>query len=777
MSMANIFEEVTNTMEMDGVFFVLDCIQKDVDKPLESVANTVALLEGGSTIPFISRYRKEKTGNLDEIAIRKISERYDYYKELEERKAAIIKSIDSQGKLTEALKKKILECVDKVVLEDMYLPYKPKKRTRASTAKEKGLEPLAEIMVKQETSSAKKEDIVAPFINKELGVEKYQDAINGAKDIIAERIADSAGIRGWVRNYTAEEGVLKSAPREEFKDAKTKFSTYYETSEKIKIAPSHRLLAVQRGTKEEVLTWKIVVDELHITNQIKSMIIKNPNCLFRKEIEEAAEDSYSRLMEISIAAEVFVAAIKRAETEAIDVFSKNLRNLLLAAPAGPRITIGIDPGFRTGCKVSVVDEKGDFKEFAAIYQNPPERDTVGAEAVLMDLIEEYEPELIVIGNGTASKETLSFVKDLLKKHKRENISCLCVSEAGASVYSASENAGKEFPDLDVTVRGAISIARRTQDPLAELVKIDPKAIGVGQYQHDVNQRDLKKSLDLTVESCVNYVGVDLNTASVELLSYVSGIGRMAAENVVKYRSDNGLFKNRQELKKVSRLTDKAFEQCAGFLRIRKSDNLLDNSSIHPEAYPIVEKMARDKDLTVDKLIGNAALVDSIPLDKYVTETIGLLTLKDIATELKKPGRDPRQEFKGVEFSTKINELEDLSEGMVITGVVTNVTNFGVFVDVGVHQDGLIHISNLADSFIKNPYEVVSVGDTLQVEVLEVDTELNRIAMKRISGGRAPDSKRGTGGKKAGSGGPRRERNTDSGFNIGSYLESSYKPPK
>ncbi|MEI8218631.1 MAG: helix-hairpin-helix domain-containing protein, partial [Elusimicrobiota bacterium] len=449
---------------------------------------------------------------------------------------------------------------------------------------------------------------------------------------------------------------------------------------------------------------------------------------------------------------------------AISVFSKNLRNLLLSPAAGSKITIGIDPGFRTGCKIAVVDEKGDFKEFSTIYPTPPENDTHGSAAVLLDLIAEYEPGLIAIGNGTASKETYGFVKELLRKNTL-NIPVVMVSEAGASVYSASELAGKEYPDLDLTARGAISIAHRLQDPLAELVKIDPKAIGVGQYQHDVNQRELKRSLDLTVESCVNYVGVDLNTASVALLSYVSGIGPAIADNIVKYRSENGKFKSRSELKKIPKLGDKAFEQCAGFLRIRVAENPLDNSTIHPESYCVVEKMAQAMNVSVKELMGNQKIIDTLDPSSFVNAVFGLLTVKDIIAELKKPGTDPREQFSNVEFSTQINEISDVIAGMVLTGVVTNVTNFGAFVDIGVHQDGLVHISQLADTFIKNPYEVISVGDTLKVEVLEIEPALKRISLKRLSGGKAPDAKP--------SGGKARmpNKNVDQGFKIGSMFES------
>lgn len=750
---------------MEAVFFVINNIQQDVGVSTNSVANTVALLEGEATIPFIARYRKEKTGNLDETAIRKIADRLEYYKELEKRKATIMKSIEDQGKLTEELKKKILDCKDKTALEDLYLPYKPKRKTRATTAKEKGLEPLADIMMKQEESTQSKDEVVKPFINKKKGVKNYEEAVNGAKDIIAERVADSSSIRGWVRTYTYENGVLKSAPRPDFVGTKTKYTTYYDTSELLKNAPSHRLLAIRRGTKEEFLTWKIVVDEEHILSRLKTSLIKNPQCLFKMEIEEAITDSYTRLMEASISAEVFLQAIARAETEAITVFSTNLRNLLMASPAGSRITIGIDPGYRTGCKLSVIDEKGDFKEFNTIYPNPPDNDKVGSEAVLLDLIQEYEPDLIAIGNGTASKETDVFVKWLLKKHNL-NVQSLVVSEAGASVYSASEAAVREFPNEDVTVRGAISIARRLQDPLAELVKIDPKSIGVGQYQHDVNQKELKRSLDLTVESCVNNVGVDLNIASIELLSYVSGIGRSIAENIVHFRSDNGLFPNREELKKVPKLGGKAFEQCAGFLKIRNSNNVLDNSAIHPESYGIVEKMAQKAGVPVDKLIGNNAVIDKIKIEEFVTDQVGLPTLRDIISELKKPGRDPRKEFSSVEFSSEINELEDLSQGMTLTGTVTNVANFGAFVDIGVHQDGLIHISQMSTGvFVNNPHEVLSVGDTIKVEVLEVDVDLKRIALKLLSGGRMPQGSGGPGGGR----GRTRTRRNDTGFKISDLI--------
>lgn len=753
---------------MDSVYFVVNNVQKDVGLPLDFVVNAMVLLEGGATIPFIARYRKEKTGNMDEVVLRKLSDRLEYYREMETRKAAILKSIETQKKLTPELVKKINECTDKTALEDMYLPFKPKYKTRATTAKDKGLEPLANLILTALDGGKTKEELAAPFINAEKGVENIKEALAGAKDIIAERVADQAAIRGWVRNHVTEKGVLQSSPRPNYKEVKTKYSTYYDISELLKNAPSHRLLAIRRGAKEEVLNWKVLVDDEYVIDTIKRSVIKNPKLLFKKEFEEAVADSYTRLMATSIQVEVFMKAVARAEEEAISVFSKNLQNLLLAPPAGSKITIGVDPGYRTGCKLAVVDEKGDFKEFSTIYPTPPENDYVGSEAVFMDLVLEYEPELIAVGNGTASKEVYSFIKELLKKHK-QSINVVMVSEAGASVYSASELAGKEYPDLDLTARGAISIAHRLQDPLAELVKIDPKAIGVGQYQHDVNQKELKKSLDLTVQSCVNFVGVDLNTASPELLSHVSGIGPAAAENIAKYRSENGKFTSREDLKKVPKLTPKVFEQCAGFLKIRNASNPLDYSTIHPEAYPVVEKMAADGKVSVKEIIANAALLDKINLDQYVTADIGKLTLQDIVKELKKPGLDPRTEFKNVEFSDEINELEDLQLGMLLKGTATNVTNFGVFVDIGVHQDGLIHISEIAETFIKNPYEVIAAGDTLTVEVLEVDVELKRIALRRISGGKAPDVKPGQGPKANARSGPKKNEPTE-GFTIGSMFD-------
>jgi protein Tex len=708
---------------------IIQSISIELNQNNTTVNNTVDLLEEGGTIPFISRYRKEKTGGLNEIVIRSIAERWEYYKELEKRKETIIKTIAEQGKLTPELQKQILECKDKTKLEDIYLPYKPKRRTRAMIAKEKGLEPLALIMLKQEVLNQTKEQIVQPYINSEKQVETYEAAIKGAVDIIAEQIADDAFIRGWARNQVWEKGLLHSQVKKEWADRESKFQNYYDFSELLKKSPSHRVLAIRRGAIEGVLIWKIEIEKQLFIDFIKTRVIKNSQCLFRDELETAAIDSFDRLIFLSIEREVFTLKLEQAEKEAINVFTDNLHKLLLSAPAGNKVIMGIDPGFRTGCKVVVIDANGDFKEFTAIYPHEQKRQ-VQTEEIILGFIKKYNVEIIAIGNGTASKETDIFIRQFIKNHKLK-LQSVVVSEAGASVYSASEVAAKEFPDQDVTVRGAISIARRLQDPLAELVKIDPKAIGVGQYQHDLNQPALKKALDLTVESCVNYVGVEVNTASAELLSFVSGIGQAVAKNIVDFRREHGPFKSRKDLLKVAKLGPKVFEQSAGFLRMRDNSYPLDNSAIHPEAYPIVEKMAQDYAVSLEKIIGDEKLIETIEIDKYITADFGRPTLEDILKELKKPGRDPRKEFKSIIFSDAINTLADLSVGMTLEGIVTNVTNFGAFVDIGVHQDGLIHISQLSGGFVRNPQDVVSVGDEVRVEVLKIEIPLKRIALKRL----------------------------------------------
>ncbi len=713
-----------------SIQFIISNITKDLGLNDLSVKNTVELFEDGATIPFIARYRKEKTHGLDETDIRSISEKLEYYIELEKRKETILKTIEGQDKLTAGLKQKILGCTDKSMLEDMYLPFKPRKRTRATIAKEKGLGPLADLIYLQHNITGTKKSIISKYIDPKKGVQTYEDAITGALDIIAEKISNNEFIRRLVRNNVQKRGRICSKAKKDWIEKHSKFQDYYEFSELIQRSPSHRMLAIRRGSSEDVLTWKIEVDEEHIIGLIESKVVKSNDFLFNTELTVAVKDSFKRLIFPSIEKEVFNLKMEGAEKEAIKVFSKNLGNLLISPPAGGRIIMGIDPGYRTGCKVAVIDQKGDFKKFNVIYPHEPQKREDEADRILLDLIEQYEVELISIGNGTASKETDIFVRDVINRHNL-NVGSVVVSEAGASVYSASENAIKEFPDLDVTIRGAISIARRLQDPLAELVKIDPKSIGVGQYQHDIDQKELKRFLDMTVESCVNYVGVELNTASVELLSYVSGIKRAIAGNIVRYRSEQGLFKSRKELNRVYKLGPRTFEQCAGFLRIRGSSNPLDNSAIHPETYHIVEKMANDRKVSLDQIIGNEKLISLINIEKYVTEDFGIPTLTDILDELKKPGIDPRKEFKSVEFSAEINDLEDLAEDMILEGNVTNVTNFGAFVDIGVHQDGLVHISKLSNSFVKDPNDIVSVGDTVTVKVLDVDVALKRISLEMM----------------------------------------------
>ncbi len=710
---------------------IIDWITADLGLAESGIRNTVAMLSDGDTVPFISRYRKEKTGNFDEINIRDINDKLQYYIELETRKETIFKSIEEQKKLTPELKKQIEDCKEKTKLEDIYLPYKPKRQTKATVAKAAGLEPLAiEIMEQKRTMKENREEIIKPYLNPEKNIDTIEKAVTGAIDIIAEQLSDDAVIRGLLRNFMTVNGSIRSKVTKAAENIKTKYDMYYDYNEPIKAVPGHRLLAIRRGTKEKVLSWKIVLEDDKAIDLILARVAKNNRSLFYPELFNAVTTAYERHLYPSLQVEIFIAKMDEADKDAINVFAKNAKNLLLAPPAGHKVIMGVDPGFRTGCKVVVIDENGNFKEYHAIFPHEPASRVKEAEDTLVDLIEEYYVDLIAIGNGTASKETNTFVNSVLKKHTfKVTPKVVIVSEAGASVYSASPLASAEFPDLDVTVRGAISIARRLQDPLAELVKIDPKSIGVGQYQHDVNQIELKKQLDGTVESAVNFVGANLNSASTELLSYVSGIGKLVAKNIVGYRTKNGSFKDKAELMKVTGLGEKTFVQSAGFLRIFGGKNPLDNSGIHPESYEVVEKMAKDLGVEVSDLIGNENLVQKIDIKKYVTEKTGLLTLNDIIAELKKPGVDPRKDFSSIEFSTEINTLDDLKENMVLDGTVTNVTNFGAFVDIGVHQDGLVHISKLSSKFVTNPHEVVSVGDNVKVKVLKVDAELKRISLE------------------------------------------------
>jgi protein Tex len=710
--------------------FIITSITRDLGLKQQSVQGTVHLLEGGATIPFIARYRKERTSGLDETEIRSVFEKYDYYSELEKRKETILKTIEAQGKLTKELEKKIKECTDKTKLEDMYLPYRPKKRTRATVAQEKGLEPLATLIYSQNPLPTPRQEILKKYVNPEKGVASCEEALAGAMDIVAEWISNEEYFRGWIRDVVKKKGILHSKVKSKWKEKKSKYTQYYDFQENLVSIPSHRLLAIRRGAAENVLSWKIDIDDTHIIDFMRRMTLKNKNAPFTKEIAAAVEDSFRRLIFPSIEKESFHLKLEESEQEAIRVFSKNLKNLLLAPPAGSRMVMGIDPGYRTGCKIALMNKNGDLLEYTTIYPFKGKSKREEAIKTIAGLVKKHSVELIAIGNGTASRETDDIVRESIQEYDLK-VHSLVVSEAGASVYSASAVAKEEFPDLDVTIRGAISIGRRLQDPLAELVKIDPKSIGVGQYQHDVNQKELKKSLDYTVESCVNFVGVELNTASVALLSYVSGINKGIAEKIISYRSQKGHFKNRDELMEVEKLGPKTFEQCAGFLRIRESENPLDNSGIHPETYTIVQQMAGDATVPVGNLICNKEALSRINPRDYVTDQFGLPTLKDIIKELKKPGLDPRKEFSSVQFSSRINSLEDLQEGLILNGTVTNVTNFGAFVDIGVHQDGLIHISKLSSNYVRDPYDILAVGDTVRVKVLGVDIPMKRISLERV----------------------------------------------
>jgi uncharacterized protein len=694
-------------------------------KPFQ-VENTVALLQEGATVPFIARYRKERTGELDEVAIRDVEERLSYYVELEERKVTVLKSIEEQGKLTPELKARIEATRQKTELEDLYLPYKPKRRTKATIARERGLEPLADIIASQEITCGTPEETAVPFVDAEREVPDVAAALEGAGHILAERFAEDADLRAFVRKLTGEQGLISSRVATDKKETVTKFEMYYDFQEPLKEVPSHRMLAMRRGEKEEVLFLSIVAPADEILAGLKARIISGKS-IFAPLLSAVVEDSYKRLMAPSIEVELRLESKQRAEEAAFKVFADNLRNLLLSPPAGSKRVLGIDPGLRTGCKLAAVDTTGRFLDHVTIYPHTGEGKADTARKELLRLAASHDSQMVAVGNGTAGRETEQFVRDTLAAaDKRQPV--VMVSEAGASVYSASDIAREEFPDLDLTVRGAISIARRLQDPLAELVKIDPKSIGVGQYQHDVNQTHLKKALDAVVESCVNYVGVDLNTASWALLSYVSGLGPALAKAIVRHRDEHGRFPSRKALLAVPRFGAKAFEQSAGFLRIREGEHPLDNTAVHPERYPVVETMASDLGVSLGQLVSDQALVSRIDLSRYVTDTVGLPTLRDIMEELKKPGRDPREEFVAAAFRDDVREISDLKEGMVLQGVVTNVTAFGAFVDVGVHQDGLVHVSHLADRYVKDPNEAVRVGQIVKVKVLAVDGERKRISL-------------------------------------------------
>lgn len=689
---------------------------------IKYVDNTLELLDSGCTIPFISRYRKERTGGLDEVQITQIYELNERMKETAKRKETIIKTISELGKLTPELEKRINECWEPEVLEDIYMPYKPKRRTRAQVARENGLEPLATIIMLQRDNAP--ETTARRFINE--NVKSEEDAIKGALDIIAENVSEDERSRSQLRNAFRRGAIITSKviKSKADTDEAAKYSDYFDFSEPLKRCSSHRLLAMRRGEKDGILRVSISADDEECVEKLKRLFVRGyGRC--STLVGEAVTDSFKRLLKPSIETEFATLSKENADGDAIAVFAENLRQLLLAAPLGQKRVMGIDPGFRTGCKVVCLDEQGNLLHHEAIFPHPPRNEQIEASTQIKEMVKKYGVEAIAIGNGTASRETDRFVKTL---GLADSIQVFTVSEDGASVYSASKTAREEFPDKDVTVRGAVSIGRRLMDPLAELVKIDPKSIGVGQYQHDVDQAKLKKSLDLTVESCVNSVGVNLNTASKHLLTYVSGLGPTLAQNIIDYRTANGAFSSRSQLLKVPRLGPSAFEQSAGFLRIPDAKNPLDNTAVHPESYKIVEKMAKDCGCSVAELIKDKDKRKSIRLDRYVSEKIGMPTLTDIMAELEKPGRDPREQLEEFEFDPNVSTPDDLVEGMVLPGIVTNITNFGAFVDIGVHQDGLVHISQLADRYVSDPTQVVKLHQHVMVKVIEVDRRRNRISL-------------------------------------------------
>ena len=708
---------------------VADAFAREHQLQSRQVFAALELLEEGSTVPFLARYRKEVTGGLDEVLLRKLEDALESAKALAARKRAVLKTLQSQDVLDDTLRKQIESCNHIHDLEAIYLPFKPKRRTRATVARERGLEPLAELLFHQQRQGSSKAKILQPFIDAKREVPDAAAALSGALDIVAERWSEDASTRQQLFDDALQYGSVTSKLKRGKQDVEGKFESYVNHCEPAKRIPSHRWLAMMRGESEGVLRVQLEMNDDVVLRNLRSRLLTNPQFEFHRELRDAISDCWQRLLQPATQAALFQMLKDRANLEAIDVFAKNLRELLLTPPAGPRVTLGIDPGFRTGCKIAVVDGTGKFLANTTIYPTPPKSDIRGATQTLLGLIKKYQVELIAIGNGTASRETDAFVGDLLRENKL-GVDKVVVSESGASIYSASEIAGEEFPDLDVTVRGAISIARRLQDPLAELVKTDPKSIGVGQYQHDVNQKQLRKCLDRVVESCVNHVGVDVNIASESLLSHVAGIGPKLAANIVDHRNKYGSFKNREELRKVPKLGQKAFEQSAGFLRIRDGNIPLDGSAVHPDCYPIVTRMAKRLGTQAKSLVGNASLSEQLDPNEFVDAEYGLPTITDILEELAKPGRDPRREFRAVRFDEKVNKIEDLSAGQRMEGVVTNVTHFGAFVDLGVHQDGLIHISQLSDSFVEDPNSIVSVGDIVQVKVLEVDIPRKRISLTR-----------------------------------------------
>ena len=711
---------------MENIKIFTKLISTELHLQEHAVENTLKLLDEGCTIPFISRYRKERTGGLDEVQITAISNRLEQLQEIAKRKDTVVKTITELGKMTPELQKRIDDCWESTVLEDIYLPYKPKRRTRAQVAREQGLEPLAQLLLLQREQDPKR--AAQRFVRDGLAV---ADCLKGAQDIIAEQMSEDERSRNQVRSAFRREAFIESKVVKAKKDSDEaqKYSDYFEWEEPLKRCSSHRLLAMRRGESEGILRVSITIDDDEAVERLQRNYVRG-NGACQRLVAEAIEDGYKRLLLPSIETEFMNLSKQKADEEAIRVFAENLRQLLLGAPLGQKRVMGIDPGFRTGCKVVCLDAQGNLLHHEAIFPHPPINHRMQATMHLQDMVKKFQIEAIAIGNGTASRETKEFVEDALKEmaQGKPAPTIFVVSEDGASVYSASKVARDEFPDEDVTVRGAVSIGRRLMDPLAELVKIDPKSIGVGQYQHDVDQSQLKHTLDQTVESCVNLVGVNLNTASQHLLTYVSGLGPVLAQNIVDYRKENGAFTSRAQLKKVPRLGPAAYQQCAGFLRIPDAKNPLDNSAVHPESYHVVEQMAKDQHCSVSDLISDATKRSQIDIKQYVTDEVGLPTLTDIMKELEKPGRDPREQIEEFEFDNSVQTIEDLHEGMELPGIVTNITNFGAFVDIGVHQDGLVHVSQLANKYVSDPTQVVRLHQHVRVRVIGVDLRRQRISL-------------------------------------------------
>ena len=707
-------------------------IAQELNLSQKQVQATADLLNEGATVPFIARYRKEATGSLDEVAITAIRDRLNQLMELDKRREAILKSLEERGQLTDELKEKIFSAETMVVLEDIYLPYRPKRRTRATIAREKGLEPLAQRLFAQDDMDPMAE--ASAFINPEKGVDSAEDVLAGARDIIAEWINEDQTARARMRDFYSSKAVFKSKIIPEKEAEGIKYRDYFEWEEPVNTAPSHRILAMRRGEKEGFLILRVLPPEDEALDILYSHFVKGEG-LSSQQVKMSVQDSYKRLLSPSMETEIRLATKKRADEEAIRIFVENLRQLLLAPPLGEKKVLAIDPGFRTGCKVVCLDRQGKMLHTETIYPLQSEKGAADASSKILEMCKRFGIEAIAVGNGTAGRETEAFIRGL---NLAKNIQMVMVNESGASVYSASEVAREEFPDQDVTVRGAVSIGRRLMDPLAEMVKIDPKSIGVGQYQHDVDQGALKGSLDDVVVSCVNRVGVEINTSSKQLLTYVSGLGPQLAKGIVEYRNEHGPFRSKEELKQVSRLGPKAFEQAAGFLRIRDGENPLDRSAVHPESYPIVDSMARDLGCSVLDLMGEENLRKKIDLRQYVSEKVGIPTLNDILSELSKPGRDPREQFETFRFADGVEKIEDVKPGMKLPGIVTNITAFGVFVDIGVHQDGLVHISEASNRFVKNLAEVVKVHQKVLVTVLEVDLERRRISLSMKNNPPQPD---------------------------------------